>query len=441
MATFNQKTRAVTDFNDMHLNGHILQGAITSKSNPTEVSELDNGIKLVTRKIPGVSTTLSAFSVAYGDLHSRYQFDRPTAHFLEHMLFRETKKRSSRRLWSRIMTIATQFNGVTFDNCTMYYMRTVKDDAPKAVEVLSDMMMNSLLRGKTMEKEKGPIGQEYARYRDEPYWPAYERLEALLFRGHPAGRSTIFSEKEIKSIRRRDVVQAFTDHYTPDNAVVTLYGAVTSAAENAVRKYFGAMEGKQRGPKVPQARMRQEKVLEVMHKPDINQCQVVVGMKFEPINPISDLEKLVAMDVLTEIATDKLWARARTDKGWVYGIRAGIDPHSTYSYTSVWSGTSNRRLNSLTELIHNTLNELASGEITERQLARTKRLILRNAIANSELVEDGGHDLVLESTELMRPDLAERRPELLAGLTLDRIRAAAQENLNTEKSVTVLLRP
>jgi len=441
MATLDRRVICAWPNPPPKLHGGLLNGAITDSSNPTHVSTLDNGIQMVVRKVPGVNTTLSVFSVNYGDIHSRQQFDRPTAHFLEHMLFRETKKRSSRRLWSRIMTLATDFNGITFDDATIFYLRTVKEDAPKAVEVLSDMMLNSRLRGTTMEKEKGPIMQEYATYRDDPYYPAYERVESILFRGHPAGRPSVFADKEIASMRRRDVVQAWREEYTPDNAVVTLYGAVTKAAENAVRKYLSGMAGRLKTPKIISANLDQKRTLETLHSPGLNQAQVVMGIKFPPINPKSDLNHLLAMDLLTEIATDKLWARARTDKGWVYGIRAGIDPHASYAYTAVWSGTSPRRLNHLTDLIYNTLDEMAAGEITEREVVRNKRLILRNATANTELVEDGGHDLAIEATVLKRPDLAENRPALVTSITLDQIREVAQKHLDTSRSVTVHLRP
>jgi len=166
---------------------------------------LENGLRVVTIPMPSLESATVTVWVKTG---SRNELARVAgiSHFLEHMVFKGSKKRPSARAISEAVdAIGGEFNAATAKEWTNFYIKAQKNSLPVAFDVLADMVLNPLLNSRDIEKEKGVVCEEMAMYEDTPIYKIGEIFEQTAFKGNVLGRDTIGSEDTVKAIKRNDI--------------------------------------------------------------------------------------------------------------------------------------------------------------------------------------------------------------------------------------------
>lgn len=211
----------------------------------TKVTTLSNGMRVATERLEGCETATIGVWI---DAGSRYEDGRTNgvAHFLEHMAFKGTKKRTQTGIELEVENMGGHLNAYTSREQTAYYAKIFKADVPKAVDLLADILQNSLLDPANIDRERGVIlreAEEVGKQMDEV---VFDHLHAVAFQGTPLGQTILGPEANIKSLARTDLVDYIQQNYTANRMVLAGSGGVDH--DQLVKLAEGAFSGLPRGP-------------------------------------------------------------------------------------------------------------------------------------------------------------------------------------------------
>lgn len=190
----------------------------------TEVSKTSNGVRVATESAHGETATIGVWI----DAGSRYENEKNNgaAHFLEHMAFKGTKSRSQTQLEIEIENMGGHLNAYTSREQTAYYAKVFKTDVPKAIEILSDILQNSLLNEDAITRERDVILREMEEVNKQYEEVILDHLHETAFMGNGLGRTILGPEHNIKSLSKQDLLSYINTHYTADRFVIAGAGAV-----------------------------------------------------------------------------------------------------------------------------------------------------------------------------------------------------------------------
>jgi len=191
---------------------------------PTKLSVLDNKLRVATEESYGETATIGVFI----DAGSVYEDEKTNgvAHFLEHMAFKGTSKRNRQALELEIENMGATVNAYTSREQTVYYAKVFKNDVPKAVELLSDIIQNSTYEDSYIERERGTILREMEEVYKDHTETVFDQLHAAAFQGNPLAWTILGPEQNIKSISRSDIQNYVKQNYQPHRMVIAGAGAV-----------------------------------------------------------------------------------------------------------------------------------------------------------------------------------------------------------------------
>ncbi|KZC10985.1 Mitochondrial-processing peptidase subunit beta, partial [Dufourea novaeangliae] len=208
----------------------------------TRVTTLDCGMKIASEDSGAPTATVGLWI----DAGSRFETDENNgvAHFMEHMAFKGTTKRSQTDLELEIENMGAHLNAYTSREQTVFYAKCLSQDVPKAVEILSDIIQNSKLGENEIERERGVILREMQEVETNLQEVVFDHLHASAYQGTPLGRTILGPTKNIKSITRNDLVNYVRQYYGPPRFVLAGAGGVDhNALVQLAEKYFGQMKG------------------------------------------------------------------------------------------------------------------------------------------------------------------------------------------------------
>lgn len=191
----------------------------------TKISTLSNGMTVATEFIPNTSSATVGVFVDAGSRAENIQ-NNGTAHFLEHLAFKGTQNRTQHGIELEIENIGSHLNAYTSRENTVYYAKSLKEDIPKAVDILSDILTRSVLDPKAIERERDVIireSEEVDKMYDEV---VFDHLHEIAYKDQPLGRTILGPIKNIKSIQRKDLVNYITQNYKGDRMVLAGAGSV-----------------------------------------------------------------------------------------------------------------------------------------------------------------------------------------------------------------------
>ena len=197
-----------------------------AKSVPlTRTSVLNNGLTVATERIPEMSTATVGIFVDAGS-RAENEKNNGTAHFLEHLAFKGTKDRTQSGIELEIENIGSHLNAYTSRENTVYYAKSLRDDIPRAVDILSDILTRSVLDSRAIERERDVIireSEEVDKMYDEV---VFDHLHEIAYKDQSLGRTILGPVKNIKSITRKDLKDYITKNYKGDRMVLAGAGAV-----------------------------------------------------------------------------------------------------------------------------------------------------------------------------------------------------------------------
>lgn len=351
---------------------------------------LPGGVRVFTETIPGMrSATIGAW-VGVGSRDEAVEHGGST-HFLEHLLFKGTARRSALDIAEAFDRVGGEANALTGKEHTCYYARVLDTDVPMAIDVILDMITSARLDNEDFELERGVILEELAMNEDDPADVAQERLMESLYLGHPLGRPIGGTPPLIEAVSRESVWEHYGRHYIPAGLIVTAAGGVDHDVVCALVTDALATGGWVLDPSVgPLERRDADAPFEagfreevVINRHDLEQTQIMVGVR----GMRSTDERRAALGVYSAILgggmSSRLFQEIREKRGLTYAVGSYAAPSTETGMYSLYAACAPSKAAEVERLMLAEFERMADG-ISESELERAKGQIAGSTVLRLE---------------------------------------------------------
>jgi predicted Zn-dependent peptidase len=341
------------------------------------------GIRILVEQIPTVRSLSVGVWIKTGSRHET-EVQSGITHFIEHMLFKGTKKRSAFEIARVVEAGGGHLNAFTSNEYTCYYVRCLDSELPTAIDVLADMVSDPVFNNGEIKKEKKVILEEMKMYRDTPDDFIMEEFTSGLFNGHALGRPIIGTEKTVKSFKAADLRSYMDSQYVPENIVVCVAG--NCEAENvvdAVERSFERLGWS--GPVVQnESRPEENAPFKIVHRKKIEQTHLILGRQSIAVDDPNRFVMLMLTNVLSGGMSSRLHQNIREKYGYCYTIHAFNHSYADSGYFGVYTGTDVQHLEEMKTLIFKELLELAKTPVPESELLEAKTQLKGKMLISQE---------------------------------------------------------
>ncbi len=342
---------------------------------------LSNGIRIVAERIDYLKSISIGVWIGNG---SRYESKSVNgiSHFIEHMLFKGTLKRSAAQIAHEIDSVGGQIDAFTSREYTCFYTKTLDSHVPIALDILSDMLFSPSLSPDDMALERQVIKEEIRMYEDSPEDLVYDLSSYAVWGDTPMGRTILGTYESLDSITPDIMRDYMNNHYTSSNTIISVSGNFDENFFDLLEEYFGSKKMVVSSPKLPDAPYLSGNCL--TRTKDIEQIQLLATFKGIDIMDESVYSLLVFNNVFGSGMSSRLFQNVREKRGLVYSISAG---HSAYIGTGVFdisAGMSPENLGEVASLISEEVNTIKRDKLTREEVEKAKEQLKGNYILSSE---------------------------------------------------------
>ena len=332
---------------------------------------LANGTRLVYLKVPSQVAHLGFFFAAGSRHEGPNQIG--LAHFLEHCLFKGTQKRNALHILSRIDAVGGELNAYTAKEEMCLYASFSKEHTQRAIDLLSDISINSTFPEKEIEKEKEVILDEINSYLDSPSDKIFDDFDAKLFENHPLGQNILGTKESVSSFTQQDLQQYIQQYFTADNLVVSFVGNVPLARLKVALEAALSQMPLTAERSVPQPFTFTTPFKEVLKEANYQAHAVLGGLA-----PSYHDDDRVAMSLLINILggpalNSRLNLSVRERYGYAYSIEANYHTFADTGYWQIYFGSEPKNVNKTLTLIDKELDKLREKTLSASQLLQAKR--------------------------------------------------------------------
>jgi predicted Zn-dependent peptidase len=403
---------------------------------------LPGGLRVITESLP---TVRSAALGIWAGVGSRDE-DRDHAgatHYLEHLLFKGTSRRSALEISAAMDAVGGELNAFTAKEYTCYYARVLDTDLPLAIDVLSDMVNSSLIAAKDVDAERGVILEEIAMNEDDPSDLVHEAFTAELFGDTPLGRPILGTVDSINSISRDRIFEHYRARYTPDSLVIAAAGNLDhERVVELVREAFGPVLGGDRQPAAPRlggssAKDATGTGVRLISRP-IEQANLVLGCA----GLARSDDRRFALGVLNSALgggmSSRLFQEVREKRGLAYSVYSFSSQHAECGLWGIYAGCLPAKADDVLAICKEEIAKVISDGLTDEELDRGKGQLRGSIVLGLE--DPSSRMSRLGKAELVHPRL-EPVEEILASIeavTGDDVRNVAAAVLAQPKALAVV---
>lgn len=406
---------------------------------------LKNGMRVV---LAPMHETKAVTILALFRVGSRYEARRTLgiSHFLEHMMFKGTKKRPKAIQISRELDgVGAEYNAFTGKDYTGYYIKLNFEKAKLAMDMMSDMLANSLLAHDEVERERKVIQEEINMYEDNPMMLVEELYEEELYTGSSLGWRIAGDAKSLVNIKQKELVDFRKEHYRPKHTVLAVAGRFPKDLEAMIQRYFGVISSQgERPEEFPKFKSGKEhssgpRVRVKFRKTD--QAQVCMGLPAYPYGH----ERLPALHVLATILgggmSSRLFVEVRERRGLAYFVRASVNVYQDTGNLMIHSGIDKSRIDEALSTIGEELRKMATRGITTAELARAKENMRGRMTLALEESSDVADFLGKQELLTNRILTADEKMAKVMRVTREDVQAVAKDILRPRRLAAAVIGP
>jgi predicted Zn-dependent peptidase len=352
-----------------------------------EKYKLANGVRVILVPDDKAVSTIAQVLVETG---SKYETKKLNgiSHFVEHMVFKGTKKRPSTKIIAEeIDAVGGQMNAFTGQEETGYWIKVPSKHSKLALEVVADIYLNPLLDEKEVEKERGVILQEMAMINDSPGRKIEDVFMDLLYGDQPAGWSIIGTEKSVKKIQASDLRKYMQKKYSPQKTVVTVAGNFDVVKmKGVIEKFFGAKK-RQRGGVMRKIVENQSKPQIKIENKETDQTHLILGFRtFDMFD-----KRRYALSLLSGILgggmSSRMFLKIREREGLAYYIHTANELSLDSGVFVVQAGVGHNNLKKAVKLILQEIKKISQKQVSQRELKKAKDKLEGGVLMGLETIQ------------------------------------------------------
>ena len=326
--------------------------------------------------MPGVESATVGLWFRVGSRHESETYNG-AAHFIEHMLFKGTRRRNALEISQSIESVGGDLNAFTSEEMTCYFARLGSDHLEMALDVLFDMLWHSTFLKEEVERERGVIQEEIRMYEDQPHVHAAELLNGLLWKGNALARPIAGSIASVENFTKRGLVQFWKEHYVPENLVVTISGCFEEHKIQALLNEYTAIQRHGDTSSPGKLKLKSHKTIQCFAESrDIQQMNVAIGMLgYQRTDPRRYAERVLST-ILGGNMSSRLFQTVREKYGLAYSVHTSTSHFHDTGAFYIQAGLDAGNMEKALKVIAKELAKIKKRKVTAAELRRAKDYII-----------------------------------------------------------------
>ncbi|NRF38491.1 pitrilysin family protein [Pedobacter foliorum] len=334
------------------------------------VHTLPNGIRIL--HVPSASAISHACIIINSGSRDESDENAGLAHFIEHLIFKRTEKRSTNQILNRLESVGADLNAYTTKEYTCIHASFLNPYLDRTLELFNDIVFHSTFPEDEMDKEKSVVLDEIASYLDQPEEAIYDDFEDLVFSGHPLGRNILGTTDSVSKITQKDIHQFIKENYHTDKMVIAVLGnySLNKVVKIGSKHYSDIPENLYRSTR--EAPLKAPVVTKTFNKP-IQQAHAMLGSQAYSLHHPYKTGLLLLNNLLGGNGMSSILnLQIREKYGIAYTIESGYSPLSDTGIFTLYFGTDKEKVNKASSLIFKELKKLRDNPFSEVQLQKAK---------------------------------------------------------------------
>jgi len=352
-----------------------------------KTTKLSNGLKLIIAPLKGTKTITALMMFRTG---SKYESRKQNglSHFLEHMFFKGTINRpTAQKISSELDALGSEYNAFTSKEFTGYWIKVDSSKIISALDILSDMLLNSTFSAEEIDRERGVIMEEANMYHENPMMYLEDVFESCLYGDTPAGWEIIGPKENIKNLKQADFVKYFKSQYGVNSATLCLAGDIDEKTKILADKFFSRMKKSVFKDKLKVREKQAVPVVKINFKKG-NQTNISLGVRAYANNHPDKIILKVLSIILGGSMSSRLFSEVRERRGLAYYVRTTAECFTDSGYLTTQAGVPSEKISEVIKVALAEYKKLTSELVPESELRRTKDLIKGKTIINFEASDD-----------------------------------------------------
>ena len=397
---------------------------------------LENGLHVVGERLPYLRSVSIGVWMRVGSMMET-PAENGLSHFLEHMVFKGTEKRSTRDIAEEMDAVGGQMNAFTGKDCTCFYAKVIDEDLPLAVDILSDMTLHALLDEAEFKKERGVILEEISMDEDSPEDVAHELLSRIQFGNQAAGMPILGPAEQIAAYTRDDLANYRARHYHPENCVVALAGNYDPEQVLAlIQQYFG--EWKKSGQRQTVPPMQPIPGQKAAKEKDTEQLHICLGypgtfLGSDELYPMSVMNNL-----LGGAMSSRLFQKIREEMGMAYSIYTYPSTYVGCGTFAVYAGVSPKNGHAVLDETLRQLDLLCRDGVTEKEFREAKNQLRGSYLLGLESPGSRMQSMGRGQLHLDRCRTPEETVAKIEAVTIESVNAVARRIFSNAPCISVV---
>jgi predicted Zn-dependent peptidase len=401
---------------------------------------LPGGLRVITEQVPGVRSASVGIWVGVGSRDEKPAV-AGAAHYLEHLLFKGTAKRTAVAIAEEIDAVGGELNAFTAKEHTCYYAHVLDEDLPLAMDLVCDVVFDALLAESDVETERGVVLEEIAMRDDDPEDLLHDAFCNALLGDHPLGRPVLGTEQSIAAMSRTALNGFYRRRYTLPSMVLAAAGNLSHAdVLRLARKYLRNRlngNGSPVGPRSGRARIPLSAKL-VVHPDDTEQAHMMLGVRA----PHRHDERRWVLGVLNTVLgggmSSRLFQEVRERRGLAYQVYSSVASYADTGHLSIYTGCQPDHLGEVASVVHEVLSDVARNGVSAAEVARAQgqlrgSLVLGLEDTSSRMSRIGKAELAYGTYLTIQETL-----DKIHGVTADEVAALAGDLLTRPVAAAVV---
>lgn len=400
--------------------------------------QFDNGIKLIVNQMSGLLSVTMGIIVHTGAAVERDEEDG-ISHFIEHMAFKGTNKRTAFQISDEMDKIGAQVNAFTGKDITCYYAKSTTSHAIEAFEILSDLFLNSTFPEDEMVREKGVIIEEINMNEDTPDDLCLDLLSRAYYGERGYGRNILGSKENVAGFTRENAFSYIKSRYAPQNVVISMAGNIdVKLAEELTEKFFGGIAKRELKSVPVDVELKAQSLVRTK---DIEQTHVAIAFpSVKRYDKFFDATQILN-SILGGSMSSRLFQTVREKLGLAYTVYSYVSAYAETGAFCVYAGVNSDKYEQSVEAILNCIEEIKRKNITKDEFERGKEQLISSSIFSQESTSS---QMLLFGKELVYSGNIynfEERIKKISSVTLDDLFNAVDINFDKSRAAAALVGP
>ncbi len=341
-----------------------------SPARDIEMTTLANGVKIITEEMPHVRSVSVGVWIGSGSRRETPE-QNGVSHFIEHMLFKGTSKRSAEDIARSVDSIGGNLDAFTAKELVCFNTKVLDEHLSLAFDVVADLVLHPLFREDDIEKEKGVILEEIKMEADSPDYLVHEIFSSNFWKDHPLGKPILGTRETVKRFESEMVRNFYSSVYAPSNMLVTAAGHLTHQRLVAlVQEHFEALPPGP--PPVADNPPNTHARIALRNKKSLEQVHLCLGVPSYPLPHAERFGCYVLNTLLGGGMSSRLFQNIRERQGLAYAVFSELNPYRDTGCLSIYAGTSVESAGRVVESITNEFRQLKEHRVSDEELRRAK---------------------------------------------------------------------